>query len=385
MDTEEQLLSDATRLSAEFATQSAAVEEARRIPPELSNSMAQAGFYRLFIPQSVGGLEVPPAVGSQIFEILAQGDAACAWVAFIAATSGSSLAQIPETAARDIFSRADIHMAGVFAPTGKAERVEGGFRVSGRWQWGSGSQNADWVLGGCSLRENGEVLKNDQGQPANHMMILPAQEIEFLDTWHVSGLRGTGSTDFQVSDVFVPEAHAVGYLDGLANNGALYKFPNFAFLALGIAAVAMGIARASIDQLVQLAKQKKRAGAGRSIADHAHTQMEVARAEAGLRSARAFYYQALTSAWEAACGEGDISVEMRRDLRLATTHAVAASVKVVDAMYTLAGGSAVYESSPLQRHLRDVHVCTQHIMVGSGTLETVGRLYLGLDTNVAML
>jgi alkylation response protein AidB-like acyl-CoA dehydrogenase len=276
-------------------------------------------------------------------------------------------------------------MAGVFAPTGKAERTDGGFRVSGRWQWGSGSENADWVLGGCVLMDDGEPLKNPEGQPLTHMMILPAAELEFLDTWHVTGLRGTGSTDFQVSDVFVPEAHAVGYLADDRAGGALYKFPSFSFLALGIAAVALGIARASIDEFVQLAQSKKRAGSRRTVADHSYTHMEVARAEAGLRSARAFYYDALDAAWEAATMDDDISIDLRRDLRLATTHAVSACVKVVDAMYTLAGGTSVYDSSALQRHLRDVHVTTQHIMVAPSTLETTGRLYLGLDANVSTL
>lgn len=380
-----QLLAEATRLSAEFAEHSAAIEQARRIPPELSQLMAQAGFYRLFVPAAIGGLEVPPKLGCQIFEMLARGDASSAWVAFIAATSGSSLAQIAEPAARAIFSDPLVQMAGVFAPTGKAERVDGGFRVSGSWQWGSGSQNAAWILGGCMLFEGGQPLTNAQGQPLNHMLILPAAELEFKDTWHVSGLCGTGSTDFVASDVFVPEAHVVGYQSGIAAAGALYKFPNFAFLALGISAVAMGIARASIDEFVQLAQGKIRAGSRRSVGEHPYTHMEVARAEAQLRSARAFYYEAVDAAWLAAQGDGEIALELRRDLRLATTHAVGASVKVVDAMYTLAGGTSVYQSSRLQRQLRDVHVTTQHIMVAASTLETTGRLYMGLDANVSML
>ncbi|NJN52712.1 MAG: flavin-dependent monooxygenase [Gammaproteobacteria bacterium] len=347
--------------------------------------MAQAGFYRMFVPQSLGGLEVSPVEGAEVFETLARGDASCGWVAFIGATSGTVLVRVPEAAARAIFPHPDTLIAGVFAPNGRAEIVDGGFRVNGRWQWGSGTQNADWVLGGCQITQNGEAVTTRAGAPRNHMMIFAANDVAFLDTWHVTGLRGTGSTDFQVTDLFVPTAHAVGYEVTANPERPLYQFPQFTLLALGIAAVALGIARDAIDELVTLATTKVRAGSSSSIASRPHSQMEVAQAEATLRSARAFFYDSLGQAWEKALAGKPVPVDERRDLRLATTHAVQSAVKVVDAMYTLAGGAAVYQSSRLQRHFRDVHVATQHIMVAPSTLETVGRLYLGVETNTAML
>jgi alkylation response protein AidB-like acyl-CoA dehydrogenase len=346
--------------------------------------MAEAGFYRLFVPRYAGGLEADPETGSRIFETLARGDASCGWIAFIAATSGMNLAHIPRDAASAAFSRPTTHVAGVFAPTGKAECLDEGFRVSGRWQWGSGTQNADWILCGCQLTRGGEVIRDEQGAPVTHMMMVPSQSVEFLDTWHVSGLCGTGSTDFQVDGVHVPAEHAVGYLGENHAGGPLYQFPVFTFLALGIGAVAMGTARAAIDELIELARSKQRAGSRRTLAEQPHSHMQVATAEARLRAARAFYYDAQAAAWEAA-QKGRVPVALRRDLRLATTHAVNESVAVVDAMYTLAGGSAIYQSSRLQRLFRDIHVATQHIMVAPATLETAGRLFLGVDANVSML
>jgi alkylation response protein AidB-like acyl-CoA dehydrogenase len=165
----------------------------------------------------------------------------------------------------------------------------------------------------------------------------------------------------------------------------LFRFPQFALLAHGVAAVAMGIARASIREFVRIAGEKRRSGASVTLAHHTPAQIEVALAEARLRSARAFFYETIEAAWSLAVEGSPVPVEARRDLRLATTHALQASLQIVDAMYTLGGGSAVYESSPLQRHLRDVHVASQHIMVSTHTLETIGQLLLGVDTNIATL
>ncbi len=379
------ILTQAARLSRAHYDIADDIEQARRIPAAVSQQMAAAGIYRLGVPAAIGGLEAPPAISSEVFETLARGDASCAWVAFIGATSGAALASIPAAAAAEIFSRPETLVTGVFAPTGRAEKVEGGFRVSGRWQWGSGSQNADWLLGGCMLMENGEPLRDEAGNPRNHMMILPADEVEFIDTWQVSGLCGTGSLDYQVDDVFVPEARAVGYLPTGDAKTALYAFPNFTFLALGIGAVCMGIARAAIDDLVNLAVEKKRRGARKTIAHKSSAQASLAEAEAALRSARLLYYDALNKAWESAQSEGQVSVAQRADLRLATTHAVQVSADLVAEMYKLGGGASVYKTSRLQRYFRDIHVATQHIMVAPQTLETVGSLLFGLETDASML
>lgn len=381
----EPLIEEAERLSAAFAARGDEIETARRVPADVSAEMAKAGFYRMFIPETVGGLETTPLIGCQVFETLARGEASCAWVSFIGATSGSTLALIPEATASEVFATPETMIAGVFAPNGRAEKTDGGFIVNGRWQWGSGTENAQWVLGGSMLMENGEPMLDAHGNPRSHMMMFNASDVEFLDTWHVAGLRGTGSTDFQVTDVFVPDERAVAYLNPRNPDRPLYQFPNFTFLALGIAAVTLGIARAAIDDLVTLAQSKKRVGNSKTMAEKSHTQMEVARAEASLRSARAFYYDAIGAAWSVAERGERMPMELRRDLRLATNNAVEASVKTVDAMYTLAGGTSVYNSSRLQRHFRDVHVATQHIMIGPDILETVGKLYLGVKANASRL
>jgi indole-3-acetate monooxygenase len=371
--------------SAELAERALEIEANRRLPKDLSDRFASAGFYRACVPQMYGGLELPPAESMEAIEILARADGASAWCAFIGATSGSVLAMLHESAAREIFATPETLLSGVFAPRGMANVVEGGFEVNGQWQWGSGTQNADWILAGCQVIRDGEPELLRNGTPRSRMMLVPAAEVEFVDTWYVSGLAGTGSTDFVIENRFVPEARAVGLGVDRPLDRPLYAFPQFGLLSMGIAAVALGLARAAIDELVDLAGGKTPTGSARPLASRAAAQTDVARAEALYRSARAFYYEAIESAWQSALTDGGIETEHRRDIRLSTTHATRASAEAVDLMYHLAGGSSVYRRSPLQRIFRDVHVATQHMMVSPSTLELTGRLLLGLETDTAML
>jgi alkylation response protein AidB-like acyl-CoA dehydrogenase len=375
----------ARALAPELSKRAEEIEAARRLPRDLAERFSQEGFYRMCVPELYGGLEQAPAITMETVEIVARADASSAWCVFIGATSGTVLALLPPDAARDVFSHPGIRLGGVFAPKGKAVAEEGGFRVNGRWQWGSGTENCDWVLGGCRVIRDGQPELLSNGTPRSRMMLVPAGEVEFFDTWHVTGLCGTGSTDFAMNDLFVPESRAVGLgVDGPLER-PLYAFPQFGLLAMGIAAVSMGLARAAIDALVELAGGKTPAGSARPLAARSAAQSDVARAEALLRSARAFYYEAVDAAWQSALSRGVIEPEHRRDVRLATTHATRASAEAVDLMYHLAGGSSVYRSSPLQRIFRDVHVATQHMMVSPATLELTGRLFLGLETDIAML
>ena len=370
----------------ELRERAPAIEQARCLPADLSARFAAAGFYRMCVPSVLGGLELPPGETMETIETLARADGASAWCVFIGATSGSALARLPEAAARAIFATPTTRLSGVFAPRGTARIVEGGFRVDGRWAWGSGTQNADWILAGCQIvRGDGEPERLPGGAPRTHMLLVPATQVGFLDTWHVSGLSGTGSTDFEIRDVFVPESHAVGFGSTRPLPGALQAFPQFGLLALGVGAVALGLARAAIDALIALAGAKTPTGSGRPLAARAMAQTEVALAEAALRSARAYYFEAIAAAWSSAVRDGEIPIAQRRDLRLATTHATRESAGAVDRMYTLAGGSSVYQSSPLQRIFRDVHVATQHMMVSSSTLELTGRLLLGIETDTSQL
>ncbi len=356
------------------------IEAARRVPADLSAEFAKAGLYAMLSPRAYGGLEMAPDAFARTIERIAQADASAAWVAFIGATSGSALAYLPERVAREITASRETMIAGVFAPRGKAVVQGSDFIVNGRWQWGSGTQNAQWILGGCLIERDGELERMPNGAPLSRMVVVRSSEVEFLDTWQVSGLCGTGSTDFAMKNVRVPVERSVGLAIDRPLDRPLYRFPQFTLLALGIAAVAMGTARNAIEELIDFAGGKKPQGSSRSLAARSRTQSDVAEAEGFLRSARSFYYETVAAAWKAANDDGEVPVAMRRDMRLATTHAVRSAVRAVDLVYNLGGGTSVYKTSRLQRCFRDIHVATQHMMVAPATLELTGRLFLGLDT-----
>jgi indole-3-acetate monooxygenase len=289
-----------------------------------------------------------------------------------------------------VFSRPDLKLAGVFAPRGKAvaalrEGIEG-YVVSGSWQWGSGSRNADYVSGGCVILDGeGKPRTLPDGSPEVRSMLFDASQVKISDNWHVMGLRGTGSNEFSVHEVFVPARRSAALIGGTPLPLPLYKFPLFGLLSLGIAAVALGIARLAIDSLVELATQKTPQGSTRMLAERSSTQEHVARAEARIRSARSFLLESIDNAWRAALKPGAIAAEQRRDIRLSTTHAADEAAAIVNRMYHLAGGTSVYDSSPIQRCLRDIQVATQHMMVSESTYEVCGRMFLGLPTNVSTL
>jgi alkylation response protein AidB-like acyl-CoA dehydrogenase len=268
--------------------------------------------------------------------------------------------------------------AGVWAPRGIARRVDGGYRVSGRWAFCSGITHSDYLFGGCMVEGAGKGA-------APLALGMPTSELEIVDTWHTSGLRGTGSHDAVADDVFVPDRRSLCLLDPPNSDAALYRFPIFALLALSIAAAALGNARGTIDDLSVLAAGKVAQGSSRTLAERSATWSVVAQAEASLRAARAFYYQAIDEAWTAAQGSDPVSVELRTALRLAATHAVRTAADVARDMYDLGGGSAIYDGSPLQRRFRDAHTATAHFQVNAATWELTGRLLLGQATNTAML
>lgn len=364
----------------------AAGEQNRRLEAELVRAFADAGLFRLCVPRALGGLEVDPLTLVTTIEAVAQADGAAGWCVMIGATTGVVSAYLEPQAAARIYADPQLVTGGVFAPRGKAVTVPGGYRVSGRWPFASGCQHCGWLMGGCIVLDDDRPRLQANGQPDPVMLLFPAEQATIHDTWHVAGLCGTGSHDIEVNDLFVPLDLAVSLVSDTAHApGALYRFPVFGLLAMGIAGVALGIARCAIDDAVQLAQIKQPGGSRRSLAERGATQSAVAQAEAKLRSARAFLLTTLEETW-AELGDGSpMSLQRRALLRLAATHATDSAAAVVDAMYTLGGGTSIYRASRLQRCLRDIHVVTQHIMVGQPTYELSGRFLLGLDADVSQL
>jgi len=372
------LVSAARSLAPRVRDAAAETERARRVALPLVETMAAAGMFRVCVPRDLGGEEADVTTLLEVIETLAHADGSAGWIVMIGATTGLLAAYLPRDAAHEIYGRSPaVITGGVFAPRGIATPEGAGYRVRGRWPFASGCQHASWLAGGCMIA----------GEPARppRMMLLPAGEVDIIDTWTVSGLCGSGSHDIAVADRFVPASRSVSLVaDRPLCEGTLYRFPVFGLLALGIAAVALGIARRAVDELVALAAAKVPALSQRRLAERSAIQMEVARAEAMLQAARAYLFERVASA-TAAAAHADIATGERAALRLAASHATASAASVVDRMYEAAGGTAIYATSPLQRCFRDVHAVTQHVMVAPTAWELAGRVLLGVDTDTSML
>ncbi|MGB1562672.1 MAG: acyl-CoA dehydrogenase family protein [Sinimarinibacterium flocculans] len=375
-----------------IAARAQEIEQLRKLPQDLVERLADLGLYNLCNPPAFGGHAQSPRVYAEVVETLATADASVAWCCFIGITSSFSMASSNSPVVREILQRPGTIAAGVFAPTGRSRRAEQdgqtGFRVYGRWSWGSGSQNAGWVSVGTLLEDDqGEIVRDDEGKPVYLACILDARDITFADNWRVMGLQGTGSTDFEVEGVFVPGDRSysqAGSRLGTPPDDPIFLFPNFGMLGIGIAATALGTARAAIDDVVALARSKTPQGASKTLVQKPATAVDVARAESHLRAGRTFFYESIDTAWQGAL-DGNVTTTHRRDLRLAITHAVHEAKRAIDLAHELAGGTSVYSRSPIQRRFRDVHVMTQHMMVNQATYELVGRLFLGLPTNTDQL
>ena len=366
------LLTDAARVAREHADEG---DRDRRLPEVTVQALTDAGALAMCLPEAYGGPGTGPlAMIDAVIEI-ATADGAAGWCAGIASTTSSMAAFLEPDVARTVFADPTAATGGVFAPNGRGVREGDGYRVTGQWQWGSGTQHCDWIVGGAMC---------DDG--TQRVCFFPKSDIEFSDTWYAVGMRGTGSLDIGVNDAFVPEPFTVQpgvskvYVDE-----PLAHFPNFTLLALGIAATGLGVARRALDELVELATSKKPQFSSRTLANSAFAQTEFARAEARWRAARTLLRTEVGDAWESAVNGGQVTVAKRVAMRLAAAHAAAECVAVTDTAWTLAGGTAVFEASVLGRCVRDAHVTTQHIMVAPKLNETLGKFLLGADFDDRMI
>jgi indole-3-acetate monooxygenase len=353
-------------------------ERIRRLPLTTVRALNDAQLMRMCVPEVYGGPEVDPVTLVEAIEAVARSDGGAGWCTMIASTTSSMASLLPEESAREIYGDRTSITGGVFAPNGKGEATTlggvDGFRVTGRWAWGSGTQHCRWVLGGA-LCDDGTF----------RLCWFPQSEVTFHDTWYTTGMRGSGSLDYSVTEAFVPAARTIQpAVTRPVVRTPLSQFPNFTLLAAGVSAVGLGVARRALDELVDLAQGKKPQYSSKTLAQSGFTQVELARAEGKLRAARAFLLDELRSAWATAVAGEEVTVEARTGIRLAATHAATVCAEVADVAFTLAGGTAVYDTSPLGRCLRDAHVVTQHIQTAPKLNETIGKLLLGLDVDTTM-
>ena len=380
------MLAAARELGGSISARSAEIEALGTLPMDLVDAIRPTGAFRQCVPDDLGGPGVTATESLEVFEEFAYHDGSVGWCVAIASTTSLLASYLPDEHAGALFGDPGAIGGGFVVPRGKAVPTDGGLRVSGRWQWGSGTKHCTTIGGGCLVvGPDGRPEPRDDGLAAPFVFMEPG-DIEFIDTWDVAGLAGTGSVDFEARDVFVPEGRwaQIG-ADGPVRDNVWSRFSFYGLLASGVAAAAAGIARRAIDELVELAGAKKPQGSTRTLAERAATQAETARAEARLAAAWSLMLDAVDDTWQSALAGRPSTVEQKRRIRLAATHATQTAADVAASMFRAAGGAAVYRTSPIQRCFRDTAVAAQHAMVAPRTLETAGRLRMGLQTDTTTL
>jgi indole-3-acetate monooxygenase len=356
------------------------IERDRSLPAPLVKRMAETGFFSLWLARALGGPELNTVDYLRVIEELSRADGAVGWCTMVSAGYSRLSGYLDDGVAREIFGDGSTIVAGTINPTGKAMVVPGGFCVSGRWSYGSFIGHSTWTIGSSVIHDDEGPRRGPDGAPDMRLMLFPTSAVEIIDTWRVGGLRGTGSHDFHVTDLFVPDDHAIAAFTAKpVRPGTLYAAPFITVFAMAIASVPLGIARAAIEAFVALAEAKTPMGGASRLRDKASAQADVGKAEALLRSARAFLVESAHDIWNAVAAGDMPSLPQRATARLAAAQAAAASAQAVDLLYNAAGGTALYESNLLERCFRDVHATTQHMGTSSANFELSGRVLLGLD------
>ncbi len=369
----------ARKLAPLIAAEADAIERDRRLTAPVVAALHETRLFRLLYPRAVGGDEAPPADYVLAIGELARADGSVGWCASIANSIGLFAPYLPLDAARQVFG--DPRAVCAWGPPNdcRGVAVPGGYRITGRWDFASGCRHASWMgAHGNVVEPDGSLRLNNFGRPTTRTWLFPAEEATLLDNWQPIGLRGTASESYTVQDLFVPEEFTGTREDPSLRRdpGKLYAFPQQTLYSVGIASVALGIARGMLDALIDLALRKTPRGVGR-LADSAVIQAEIARAEAALVAARCYLVDTVTEIYVDADALSPITIPERARARLAGSHAISSALQVAQSTYKAAGVDAIFPGSPFERRFRDIHTLSQQIQSRDAHYETCGQVLLG--------
>jgi alkylation response protein AidB-like acyl-CoA dehydrogenase len=358
-------------------------EDARRIPRSLVHQLKEAGLYRMLVPASLGGPELDIRTCFRVVELISEADGSVGWNLMNNAAQQVAVLSLPDAAIDEVFaSGPDQIIAGTLVPGGgTGRRVPGGFAVTGRWRFGSGCREAQWMMGNFAL-----VDSNEPSPPGLYRVIFPIQDCTVVDTWDMTGMRGTGSHDWTVSDVFVPDRRTVFVPNGTLVNqwadrwpGVVYQLPVHSIIGPHHSMVGTGIARAGIEALLEFAGSKVPRGRTGLLRDQPHIQDWVARAEAVLEGGRAYRSAVLDDVWQTvACGD-ETTLAQRGRCRIAASFAVDGARQAMDLVYRAGGTTSTERTQRLAHCWRDLHVVAQAASVSPEWYPIGGRALLGLD------
>lgn len=373
------LLEQARELGPLITANRAKGDELRRLPDEVADAFVKRDFYRILLPPDLGGSGTDPVTFARIAEELAYHDGSAGWNFMIGASTMILAGFMPAHVTHELLGGPDACVAGGLAPGGPATVVDGGVRVTGRWAWGSGMHHATLVIASCIVMDGDKPrMEESGGLPMIRQVVVPKSEVTVLDTWHVGGMRGTGSTEYTIDDVFVPDERVFrAFLSKRYHDAPIFRVPP-TFFGVAAATVAIGIARAALDGLIDLAAGKASLYTRSKIKEHSGLQYDVGKSQAVLESASDYHYAGIAEMWETVRRGEEVSMEQRARIRRATVHAAEASAQVVDWCYRAAGGSALSTQNVFERSLRDSHALLGHIVVQRTMMEDAGRVTLGM-------
>ena len=359
-------------LAGPLRARGAEIERARRLPADVVAALRQAGVFQLWMPRELGGLEAGPDAVLQVVETLSAADGSTGWCAATGLASNAVGAFVPEAGARELYRTGQEMAGGALMPGGQAvAQPDGSYLVAGTWSFGSGVQHCDWVVGGAVVAGT--------APPEVRAVVMPAAEVEFLDNWDVVGLQGTASVDYRAGGIRVPAEHTL-VPDRVSPwpAGPMWRIPLTSLIFPVLAAVPLGLARRAVTELGELAMVKTPFRSGRLLADREVMQASLARATALVESGHHYLTVSMQALWQAGAEGRAPTVEQRAHARLAATHATTGAAEAVLLCYRSAGSTALYQSNPLQRLLRDVNAATQHYGISAVGYEMTGRALLGM-------
>ena len=377
-------LGNARPLAEQTAEAADRIDLDRQMPGELANALADGGFFRLLLPRSLGGAEMAHPDFLRILEAFAPADASVGWCLNQNNVFSTSAVMMDRSIAREIWSNPRAVVTnGPPTAASIAVPVEGGYRLSGHWNFSSGSDHATWIAALAPIGQPGQVLDAARNRAGTRMLLMPKEDVKFVDLWQVAGLRGTGSFSFQVDDMFIPENRTYQFEGEHNERGPLYAIPRTLLFGSGFATVALGVARRSLEIAIETASTRAPGRSSTVLRDQQPAQRQVGEAHAIHRSAQCFLQESVNTVWESASRDGTVPVEERLQLRVAATHALRMSAQVVDIAYNLCGAGAIFASNPIQRRFQDMHVITQHVQASYAHYESAGQALLGLEARGA--
>jgi alkylation response protein AidB-like acyl-CoA dehydrogenase len=365
------------------------IEETRRLPPALLDKLHEARLFRLLLPRACNGIETDPVTFFHVIEAIARSDASTAWCLSQAGGCAMAAAYLDLPVAQAIFG-ADPRavLAWGPGPRVKAVECEGGYKVTGVWAFASGGRHATWLGAHCPIyKADGTPRLDAAGRQVERTMLVRTGDVQWTDIWNVVGLRGTASDQFALDDHFVRADHSItrDFEKECRESGPLYHMSASTCYQVGFAGVALGVARGALDNFIDVARNKVPRGKKSPLRDNAVVQTNLAQAEIGIRSARAYLLQSMAAIWKDLSAGNTITVEQRITIRGGATNAIHKGREAVDFAYNAAGATAIFENHPLERRFRDIHTVTQQLQGRLSHFETVGAWMLGADADLTFV